>query len=216
MSERMAEAMRRIARQFSRSSSSSIDPSRTGMAHPRAAVAATIFRDARVESVLLVQRGKPPLQGSWSLPGGSVNLGETVAESVRREVLEETGLTLHFDENSFFATTDALFSSSDNERLNSAEAEARKRAVDYHYVLSHAAGVLSDDGVPVAGDDAANLGWFKVASLVGESDSRLNPQWLHDDGGSDVVNWSEAEVGPLVPAVVARAKRMLPHLLLTT
>jgi 8-oxo-dGTP diphosphatase len=42
--------------------------------------------------VLLVERGKPPLKGFWSLPGGAVETGEHLEEGVRREVLEETGL----------------------------------------------------------------------------------------------------------------------------
>jgi 8-oxo-dGTP diphosphatase len=42
--------------------------------------------------VLLVERGRAPLKGYWSLPGGALELGERLADGVRREVLEETGL----------------------------------------------------------------------------------------------------------------------------
>ena len=42
--------------------------------------------------MLLVKRGHEPLKGEWSLPGGVVELGETLAEALAREVLEETGL----------------------------------------------------------------------------------------------------------------------------
>lgn len=52
-------------------------------------VSALIVRDGRV---LLVRRGKEPFKGYWSLPGGTVEPGETPDEAVRREVLEETGL----------------------------------------------------------------------------------------------------------------------------
>jgi 8-oxo-dGTP diphosphatase len=45
--------------------------------------------------VLLVRRGRPPLAGSWSLPGGRVEPGETLEQSVVREVREETGLRVH-------------------------------------------------------------------------------------------------------------------------
>lgn len=44
------------------------------------------------DMVLLIQRGKPPRAGAWSLPGGRQELGETTREAGRREVLEETGL----------------------------------------------------------------------------------------------------------------------------
>ena len=44
--------------------------------------------------VLLVQRGQEPGKGTWGLPGGLVELGETVADAVRREVAEETGLNV--------------------------------------------------------------------------------------------------------------------------
>jgi mutator protein MutT len=41
---------------------------------------------------LLVRRGAPPLEGEWSIPGGTLELGETLAEGVRRELAEETGI----------------------------------------------------------------------------------------------------------------------------
>jgi ADP-ribose pyrophosphatase YjhB (NUDIX family) len=44
------------------------------------------------ERVLLVRRGKPPLMGEWSIPGGMLELGEELAAGVRRELKEETGL----------------------------------------------------------------------------------------------------------------------------
>jgi mutator protein MutT len=52
-------------------------------------VGAVVFDDTRV---LLVKRGHPPLKGEWSLPGGAVELGETLEMAVAREVLEETGV----------------------------------------------------------------------------------------------------------------------------
>ncbi|HEY8200513.1 MAG TPA: NUDIX hydrolase [Actinomycetota bacterium] len=43
-------------------------------------------------AILLIRRGMPPSEGLWSVPGGRLEWGETLAEAVRREVLEETGL----------------------------------------------------------------------------------------------------------------------------
>jgi ADP-ribose pyrophosphatase YjhB (NUDIX family) len=54
-------------------------------------VGAVIFRG---EEVLLVRRGQEPARGSWSLPGGLVELGETLEAALRRELAEETGLTV--------------------------------------------------------------------------------------------------------------------------
>lgn len=63
--------------------------SRTYPTRPYLAVSAAIFRDGRV---LIVRRARPPALGLYTLPGGGVELGETLAEAVIREVREETGL----------------------------------------------------------------------------------------------------------------------------
>lgn len=46
------------------------------------------------DAILLVQRGKEPLRGYWTIPGGAVETGETLDFALRREVLEETGLVV--------------------------------------------------------------------------------------------------------------------------
>jgi 8-oxo-dGTP diphosphatase len=56
---------------------------------PYLAVSAAIFRDGRV---LIVRRAAPPAHGLYTLPGGGVELGETLVDAVNREVREETGL----------------------------------------------------------------------------------------------------------------------------
>ena len=58
---------------------------------PFLAVSAAIVRDGQV---LLVRRARPPADGLFSLPGGVVEIGETLAEAVAREVREETGLEI--------------------------------------------------------------------------------------------------------------------------
>ncbi len=58
-------------------------------ARPVLGVGALIFRRGKI---LLVERGKAPLKGWWSLPGGALEAGETIKDGLLREVLEETGL----------------------------------------------------------------------------------------------------------------------------
>src|SRR5437588_13086542 len=67
------------------------EPTRTYPTRPYLAVSAAIFRDDRV---LIVRRARPPAHGLHTLPGGVVELGETLQEAVIREVLEETGLVI--------------------------------------------------------------------------------------------------------------------------
>jgi 8-oxo-dGTP diphosphatase len=59
--------------------------------YPQLATSAAIFRDGKV---LLVRRARPPGKGLYSLPGGRVEFGESLAEALAREVMEETGLVI--------------------------------------------------------------------------------------------------------------------------
>ena len=61
---------------------------------PFVGVGAIVWKDGRV---LLVRRGKSPRLGEWSIPGGAQRLGETIDQAVKREVKEETGLTVTID-----------------------------------------------------------------------------------------------------------------------
>jgi 8-oxo-dGTP diphosphatase len=65
--------------------------SRVYPTRPYLAVSAAIFRDGRV---LIVRRARPPAHGLYTLPGGGVELGETLEEAVIREVREETALEI--------------------------------------------------------------------------------------------------------------------------
>jgi len=58
---------------------------------PRVGVGALVIHQAKV---LLVKRGVAPNEGLWAVPGGSLELGETLKECAERETLEETGVTV--------------------------------------------------------------------------------------------------------------------------
>ena len=59
--------------------------------HPVAAIGAVVLRNNRM---LLVKRGRPPSEGLWAVPGGKINLGETLQQAAEREVKEETGIVI--------------------------------------------------------------------------------------------------------------------------
>jgi 8-oxo-dGTP diphosphatase len=57
--------------------------------HPLVGVGGVVIAENRV---LLIRRGGPPLEGEWSIPGGMLEVGESLRDGVRRELQEETGL----------------------------------------------------------------------------------------------------------------------------
>ena len=63
--------------------------------HPQLAVSAAIFRDGKI---LLVRRARLPAKGFYSLPGGRVEIGETLHAALHREVAEETALKIEIAE----------------------------------------------------------------------------------------------------------------------
>ena len=69
--------------------------SRAYPAHPMVGIGVVLLkpRFRLGPAVLLVRRSKPPAAGTWSIPGGAQELGETAEAAARRELLEESGLT---------------------------------------------------------------------------------------------------------------------------
>jgi 8-oxo-dGTP diphosphatase len=121
--------------------------SRRFPAHPLLGVGGIVFAG---EQVLLVERGKPPLEGLWSLPGGLVETGERLEDAVAREVLEETGLRVSAES---LAT---VF-----ERIMP---DATGRA-EYHYVLVDFYCSVQG-GELCAGDDSRRAEWFDLSALA--------------------------------------------------
>jgi ADP-ribose pyrophosphatase YjhB (NUDIX family) len=102
------------------------------------------------DRVLLVRRGRPPLQGEWSVPGGAVEVGETLSAAVQREVLEETGLVV-----SVGPIVEVL------DRIHT-NGEGR---VEYHYVLiDYLCSVVG--GELGARSDALDAVWAAPARLA--------------------------------------------------
>ncbi len=99
--------------------------------------------------VLLVERGKEPLAGYWSLPGGAVETGERLEDALVREVFEETGLCVLTD------SIAVVF-----ERI----IPDPSGACEYHYVLIDFYCTIQSGGL-CAGDDSRRVAWFPLDAL---------------------------------------------------
>jgi ADP-ribose pyrophosphatase YjhB (NUDIX family) len=104
---------------------------------PQVAVGAIVIRDG---CLLMVQRGREPGKGLWSLPGGRVEFGEHLDEALAREVLEETGLQV---------TPRALVG-------------ILEVVGDPHYVILDFAAQAEDDATPVARGDVDDARWVPL------------------------------------------------------
>lgn len=101
----------------------------------------------RGDEVLLIRRGKPPMLGSWSLPGGRIEPGERAVDAALRELAEETGVVAELA--GLIAVVDGIFPESGR-----------------HYVLiDYAARWVS--GEPVAGDDALEARFVSLSEVDG-------------------------------------------------
>jgi 8-oxo-dGTP diphosphatase len=106
----------------------------------------------RGDEILLIQRGKPPHQGEWSIPGGKIEFGETSAEAALRELKEETGI-----EAEIIGLIDVIDSIG-----------ARQAAGDWHYLLvDYAARWVA--GEPAAADDVSDAAFFPLDQAIAKT-----------------------------------------------
>ncbi len=106
-----------------------------------------VLRLEQVPEILLVQRNNPPFEGSWALPGGFLEIEETLEEAARRELLEETSLT-----------------AGELIRLDTYDSpgrDPRGRTITQVFVM-----IWNEaTGTPQAGSDAKALRWYALTKL---------------------------------------------------
>ena len=128
------------------------------MTGPELCVGAVVVDDGRL---LLIRRGHGPAAGEWSVPGGRVQAGETMAEAVVREVMEETGVEVVCDELVGWV-----------ERFGD----------ERHFVIFDFRARLLGEAEPVAGDDAAEASWVALDDVVSLRLVEGLAEFLHQHG----------------------------------
>jgi 8-oxo-dGTP diphosphatase len=112
----------------------------------RVATSALIIND---QKILLVKKAREPNKGLWSLPGGLVELGETIEEALVREVNEETGLSIR--PTGVAAITQLI--------------QREKQATQpYHYIIVTMTATLVG-GTPKPGGDAEAMEWVPLKEV---------------------------------------------------
>ncbi|MBN1380877.1 MAG: NUDIX hydrolase [Deltaproteobacteria bacterium] len=116
---------------------------------PRVGVGAVVIKD---DKVLLVKRGIAPSMGLWAIPGGGLELGETLQEGAEREILEETGVTIR-------AKLPPVYT------FEFIEKDAAGR-IHFHYVIVD---LLADyiSGEALGADDVDEACWLTARELNG-------------------------------------------------
>ena len=132
-------------------------------ARPEVCVGAIAVDD---EHLLMVRRGRGPAAGEWSVPGGRVEAGETLAEAVVRELTEETGVE---------GVCGPLIG------------WVERMGPDHHFVILDFAVTVLERSDPVAGDDAAEAAWVPLSQVADLTLVEGLAEFLHEHGILDVI-----------------------------
>ncbi|HVX18042.1 MAG TPA: NUDIX hydrolase [Acidimicrobiales bacterium] len=130
---------------------------------PQLAVGAVVVDDERL---LMVRRGHGPAAGAWSVPGGRLEVGESIVEAVVRELAEETGLE---------GVCGALVGWTEVIEPTS------------HYVILDFWVTLLEGRDPVAGSDAAEARWVPLGEIAGLQLVPGLAEFLHEHGVLDTI-----------------------------
>lgn len=112
---------------------------------PTLAVGGIVFNNQK--QILLIQRNQPPAMGFWSIPGGKLEAGESLAEACQREIKEETGL---------------------DTGVKNIVAVVERRVEGFHYVIIDYLALLVDEGnsQPIAQSDVSEARWVSLEHLT--------------------------------------------------
>lgn len=114
--------------------------------YPRPSVTVDAILISRQHSVLLIERGHDPFKGKWALPGGFLDMDESLETACRRELEEETGLRV--GEMKQFKAYGAV------------DRDPRGRTISVIFYTFQ-----EEESIPQAGDDAAKAQWFPLSQL---------------------------------------------------
>jgi 8-oxo-dGTP diphosphatase len=114
--------------------------------YPRPSVTVDVILISKKNSVLLIQRGSDPFKDQWAIPGGFIELDESLEDACHRELEEETGLKV--GKLTQFKAYGAV------------DRDPRGRTISVIFYS-----FLDEEAIPKAGDDAANAQWFPLTNL---------------------------------------------------
>jgi len=134
--------------------------------YPRPAVTVDTILISKQNSVLLIQRSDEPFKGKWALPGGFIELDESLETACHRELEEETGLKVkQLTQFKAYGTVDR---------------DPRGRTISVIFYSFQ-----DEEAIPMAGDDAANAQWFPLSQLP---ELAFDHQLIIDEFKAEVLN----------------------------